>query len=216
MSKISNKGEVDYTKGKIYVIKNNQNTKLYVGSTTWEVAKRFNEHKRSASKDVSKNYKLYAAMTELGVDCFYWEEIESYPCENVSQLRAREGYWIREYKSWLDDYGYNKKMETRTRHEYYEDTKDHIKEKVKEYYINHKEERDQYKKMHYVENEEHFKQYKQEYYQKHKEARQAKSKELITCECGQIVCHGALAKHKLTQKHIKAVEPSETQSASSP
>ena len=35
-------------------------------------------------------------MHELAVENFYIELIENYPCNGVDELRAREGYYIRE------------------------------------------------------------------------------------------------------------------------
>ena len=40
-------------------------------------------------------YKLYKHMQELDVDNFYIELIENYPCNDVYESRAREGYHIR-------------------------------------------------------------------------------------------------------------------------
>ena len=51
-------------------------------------------------------------MNEIGIECFYQDVIEEYPCENKKKLREREGYWKRVYQS--NDNGYNKKIETRT------------------------------------------------------------------------------------------------------
>ena len=134
MSNISKKGEIDYSKGKIYIIRNNQNSKIYIGSTTWNISKMFNEHKRGMIKTRSKEVPLYKAMLELGTDCFYWEEVELYPCDNVSQLQAGEGYWIREYNAWDSEFGYNRRLEQRSRQEYYKDKKESILEKSKQYH----------------------------------------------------------------------------------
>ena len=110
--------------------------KVYIGSTCWDIAKRFKEHQRCVSKTREHSYRLYSDMRAIGVDLFFWEEIEPFPCENKSQLTAREGYWIRHYKSWEDEYGYNKKMEQRTKAEYYQDRKEEIKLKAKTYHMN--------------------------------------------------------------------------------
>jgi hypothetical protein len=141
MNKISKKGSVNYSEGKIYIIKNTENSKVYIGSTCWEIARRFNEHKRGMNKTNMQNYMLYTAMSTLGTDCFYWELIELFPCDNISQLRAREGHWIKHYDAHKKGNGYNKKVETRSRHEYYEDNKEYIALKSKEHHESHKEER---------------------------------------------------------------------------
>ena len=141
MSNISKKGTVDYDEAKIYIIRNTENEKVYIGSTCWEISKRFNEHKRCIHKTKIKSYKLYVAMSELGPECFYWELVEKYPCDNISQLTAREGYWIKHYNSWKVEHGYNKKLEQRSRAEYYEDNKEIIKQKAK---AHHEEARNEF------------------------------------------------------------------------
>ena len=125
------KGTVDYSKGKIYIIRNTENDRVYNGSTCWDLAHRFGEHKRCCSKTKSKGYRLYQEMNDIGIDCFCWDEVGQFPCDNVSQLRAREGYWIKHYKSWIPEYGYNKKMETRTKSEYYQDNRETTLKHVK-------------------------------------------------------------------------------------
>ena len=109
------KGTVDYAKAKIYIIRNNVNDKIYVGSTCWDLSHRFGEHKRCCTKTREKHFRLYKDMTDVGIDCFFWEEVEQFPCDNVSQLRSREGFWIRHFDSWKPENGYNKKVETRTK-----------------------------------------------------------------------------------------------------
>ena len=115
------------------------NNKVYVGSTCWDIQKRFNEHKKCIKKARESTYKLYIAMSDIGIDQFFWEEIEQFPCENKSQLTAREGYWIRHFRAWEDDHGYNKKIEQRTRSEYYQDKKDEIIHKSKTYYVENRD-----------------------------------------------------------------------------
>ena len=63
-------------------------------------------------------------MNELGVENFYIELIENYPCNDVYELRSREGYYIREIGT------LNKNVAGRTRKEYkkqhHETNKEHI------------------------------------------------------------------------------------------
>ena len=72
---------INYEEGKIYKIEpivDHEEDEIYIGSTTWDISKRFNEHKRGINKTRTRCFPLYEAMSELGVDCFYWEEIESF------------------------------------------------------------------------------------------------------------------------------------------
>ena len=67
---------------------------MYVGSTIKTLSQRMAKH-RSTMKTIPR-YKLYKHMHELDVDNFYIELIENYPCNDIYELRAREGYYIRE------------------------------------------------------------------------------------------------------------------------
>ena len=206
MSKMSKKGSVDYQNGVIYIIKNNANDKVYNGSTTGAISKRFNKHVSHIGKATDTTWRFYAAMAEIGPGNFMWEELEKYPCQNKSQLTSREGYWIKHYKSWKVEHGYNKKVEGRTKEEYYLDTIDTVKQNVKEYYTNHKVEVDQYKKQHYESNIEHFKQYKQDWYLNNKDTIKLRLQEKVTCTCGSIVSKGAMSTHVKSKKHCASLQ----------
>ena len=92
MGEVSKK---DFSKGKIYCIRNNINDQIYVGSTTQPLSKRIEKH-RSSAKDLKRGRcTLCQLMNELGVPNFYIKPIEEYPCENIEQLRLKEGEHIR-------------------------------------------------------------------------------------------------------------------------
>ena len=82
----------DFNNGKIYCIRNSIGNEIYVGSTCQPLSKRMAKHRSDTKRDVKNNLTLYQTMNELGVDKFYIELIEEYPCENNGQLRAREGH----------------------------------------------------------------------------------------------------------------------------
>ena len=103
---------MDYKNGKIYQILNIINDDVYVGSTTQPLCKRLFKHKSDTKVRDGNIHKL---IRELGEDKFYIELIESYPCNNREELRAREGYYIRERGS------LNKAIAGRTRQEWFED-----------------------------------------------------------------------------------------------
>jgi len=103
----------------VYVIKNNVNAKVYVGSTTNDVRRRWNEHKH-CSKDPKKNaIPIYNAMNELGIDKFTIEVVERFPCENSQQLKNREVEVTRQMDAFEN--GYNKRIENRTAKQYCRD-----------------------------------------------------------------------------------------------
>jgi hypothetical protein len=79
-----------YNNGKIYTLRcYDDQTLIYVGSTTQPLYKRFFEHKRDASK--FKERTLYTKMNELGSDKFYIELYELYSCNSKEELNKREG-----------------------------------------------------------------------------------------------------------------------------
>ena len=84
----------DYSKGKIHKILNAIDDEIHVGSTIKTLSQRIAKH-RSTMKTIP-HYKLYKHMHELDVDNFYIELIENYPCNDIYELRARNGYYIRE------------------------------------------------------------------------------------------------------------------------
>ena len=156
-------GKRDYKNGKIYCIRNSVDDDLYVGSSCQALSKRWQKHKDSLTT-YKKDRKLYSKMNELGVDNFYIELIEEYPCDNVEQLRRREGEIIREWKPIL-----NKQIAGRTINEWREDNKEHIQEDKKNYYIQNKEKLNEYYKEWYEENKEEQKQKRKEYKENNRE-----------------------------------------------
>lgn len=81
--------------GNIYIIRNSDNSKVYIGQTIHSVEYRFKEHVWMSAKDSSQN-KLYTAMKDIGVEKFYAEQIME--CED-SNLSYWESYYINEYDS---------------------------------------------------------------------------------------------------------------------
>ncbi len=65
--------------------------------------------------------KLYDAFEELGVDKFYIERLEEYPCNDVQALVARQGYYIRMYDSVNN--GLNGKLSGRSGPQYWRENK---------------------------------------------------------------------------------------------
>ena len=125
------RSQKDYSKGKIYLIRNTVNDLLYVGSTCQTVAQRMTEH-RSRAKNTVKNGPIYTAMRELGVDKFYIEWHSDYPCERGDQLTKREGEVMRELGTLKN--GYNDRQAGRSDAECYKDNAESVKERMAEYY----------------------------------------------------------------------------------
>ena len=108
---------MDYKNGKIYQILNNVNDDVYVGSTTQPLCERLYKHKADTKVRDCNVHKL---IREIGEDNIYIELIESCPCNSREELRAREGYYIRERGT------LNKKIEGRTNKEWRTENKEKI------------------------------------------------------------------------------------------
>ena len=137
----------EYSKGKIYAVRNYIDNDIYIGSTTQQLYKRFYDHKKN-SEEPNNNNLLYIKIREIGQDKFYIELIENYPCEAKQELKRREGELIRE-KATL-----NKIVAGRTRKEYMDE--------YKEYF-------DNYQRQYRQENAQHYKEYMHQYSKAYRE-----------------------------------------------
>ena len=77
----------DYKNGKIYQILSPNTDKVYIGSTTQPLHKRFYEHKSKVTKP--DHYRASCEVIKAGDAKI--ELIEEYPCENKMELERREG-----------------------------------------------------------------------------------------------------------------------------
>ena len=102
----------NYQEGKIYKIYNTINDEIYVGSTTQKLCERMREH-RNRHRNELPNTSVYKAFREHGVDNFFIELIEKCPCNDIEELRRKEGEYMKLLKPSL-----NKYLAGRTRQEY--------------------------------------------------------------------------------------------------
>jgi hypothetical protein len=171
------------------VHKNDQdNENIYIGSTTNFRGRKI-QHKGFCynEKNIKYNRYLYQFIRENGG----WDEwemvaVETYPCENKRELEIRERFHIETLKSKL-----NKFIPTRTKKEQYEDNKEMILNKIK-----------QYKK----DNCEKIKEQQKQYRQENRDKLLEQKKEKITCECGCILTKSHLNGHRKSDKHKKKME----------
>lgn len=87
--------------GKIYIIKNDINDKVYIGQTIQKLQKRFNGHCCYSKSDRSSNMYIKRAIHKYGKDKFHIYLIEEVPIE---QLNEKEKYWIAYYDSYNNGY----------------------------------------------------------------------------------------------------------------
>ncbi|KAF7777291.1 hypothetical protein PMAN_a2543 [Pseudoalteromonas marina] len=91
--------------GYIYLIKNNINSKYYVGQTMSPVTERWKSHVGLASKGKTKSkHSLSAAILRYGADAFDITIIDH--ADSINELNKLERYWIKKLKTKYPD-GYN-------------------------------------------------------------------------------------------------------------
>ena len=88
--------------GRIYIIKNKINNKVYVGQTKVSIKLRFQNHLSAAR--CGKDYIIGKAIRKYGEENFYIELLEE--CL-ASELNEREMYWIAFYNATDNKCGYN-------------------------------------------------------------------------------------------------------------
>ena len=125
-------------------------------------------------------YKIYKRMSTLDVNNFCIELIENYPCNDVYELRAREGYYIREIGT------LNTNVAGRTHREcvdiYYNENIEKCKEYRQQYWDTHKEKYNEEKRKYRLDDKDEVNEKRTSYYQEHKEISKAyynKNKECI-------------------------------------
>ena len=139
-------GSNKYQKSLIYTIRSYSNENLiYVGSTCNSLTRRLSQHKSNFKRYYNNGIGNYVTSFEIVKfpDC-YIELLENFPCNNKTELNAREGFHIRKMNC------VNKQVAGRSNKEYYENNKDKVLEKQKEYRENNKEVVSQQKKTKHI------------------------------------------------------------------
>lgn len=156
----------DYSKGKIYTIRNrNDINMVYVGSTIRPLCERLAKHKYASKSHGNYTY-LYIEVNN-DWDNWYIELYENYPCDSKEELCKREGEVIREIGT------LNNKIAGRDIKQYRIENADKIKEKNKLYRIENVDKMKQYRienadkikettKKYYIENAEKLKGYQKQ------------------------------------------------------
>ena len=119
--------KVDYSQAKIYKITNDFNNDIWIGTTCDTLIKKFSVHRAEAIRNVRKDCIIQNHIREHGLDRFRIQLIEDFPCEDVYQLRQRQGHYIREMKA-INKYADYK--------DYREKNRECIKERKNEYIQN--------------------------------------------------------------------------------
>jgi hypothetical protein len=148
------------------VCKDENITDCYVGHTI-DFRQRKRQHKESCNNEKSIHYnnKLYQTIrSNGGLDNWNMIEIEKFPCENIFQAKSQEAYWIETLGASL-----NSRIPNRTQKEWYQDNKDIVLEKCKDYRNEHKEHLAETTKLWVEENKEYVADYKHQWYEMNKD-----------------------------------------------
>lgn len=207
-----------YANGKIYAIRSHKTDQIYVGSTVTKLSDRLYKHRsRHKNKNTSDPNGLSSHEIFKYGDA-YIELLEACPCENVEELRKREGEWIRKSNC------VNRYIAGRTKKEADIDNQQDRKEKGKEYYKKNAEVIKARVKKWAKENPEKVKARTKAYNAAHKvekaikdkayreankERLQAKNRIKVKCPCGMTVVKCAIKRHERTERHqnfLKGIE----------
>ncbi len=198
---------VNYQKGKIYKVVSDQVEYCYVGSTCQTLSMRLAGHRAQYKRYLAGKIKYSISSFELlKYKDHHIVLIESYPCDNKDQLRAREEYYrvlidsCNKQKAWTG--AATKKEYSKM---YCEENKEKIAKAMKKYrkvyHEKNKEKIAETMKKYYEGNKEKISASGKAYYERNKE----RLSEKITCECGVVVIKRNLTRHKKTQKHQNVI-----------
>jgi hypothetical protein len=150
----------DYNNSCIYKLVHKEdfdNENIYIGSTTNFIKRKY-MHKNACNNESDKRYnlKLYQFIRDNGGwDNWVMVQIEPYSCNSKKELETKERYWIETLKSKLNCF-----IPTRTYAEYYNDNKEKILEKNKQYNIDNRDKLVEYQKEYRIYNKDKAKQYR--------------------------------------------------------
>ena len=131
----------DYNNGKIYKIEALGTDEIYVGSTCSPLSVRMATHRANYKKWKAGKHnkcKSYDLFEKYGLENCKIRLIELYPCTCKDELERREGECQKEL---LGKGLVNKNIAGRTKKEWYDDNKEHIKK----YYETNKEKINEYR-----------------------------------------------------------------------
>ena len=154
---------VNYQDGKTYKIFNTITDDIYIGSTTQKLCERMRQHRNVHKSKHHFNYPTYKAFRENGIENSFIELIGKCPCNGKDELRKTEGNYIRTLKPSL-----NIRIEGRLNKEYYQDKRNTIVQKIKEYTGNNREQVLDSKRNYYQRTKDTHLEYCKKYNEEHK------------------------------------------------
>ena len=85
-----------YEHTKIYMIKNDSDDLVYIGSTCSPLSHRLYRHCSDACNGL--NSRLYKHIRTIGQFEFNINSLEEYPCSTEFEMRCREQFWMDNHK----------------------------------------------------------------------------------------------------------------------
>ena len=167
-------------------------------------------------EDVDDDYIVYAKKTIIKMDKDEQKKKnEKYHTEHAEEIKENNKIFYEDNKEKLSEikkvyYEKNADKISEQNKKYYEENKDEVIKTNMEYYENNKEKILEDRKEHYKDNKEVIAEERKEYYKenyKTKIATQRQKKE--TCECGMIISHYCMKKHKSSARHKLLMEKTE-------
>jgi hypothetical protein len=156
----------------------------YVGHTTNFINRKY-KHKIDCNRLVNKLYQFICDRE------WTMTPIEEFPCENKTQARIREDYWIQELKPNLNSNRAFCSAEQKKEYDkQYKKTSKYL-EYDKQYREHNKKQLAEHAKKYRVDNKEKIKEYKNK---------------TIICECGAIINQSGKSRHKNTPKHKRLLK----------
>ena len=131
-----------YHNSKFYQITYIGYSKCYIVSTTEELSQRMARHRADYKRFLNGNklfVSSYDLFNEYGIENCKIELIQYFKCDSLQELRKKEGEYIKNIEC------VNKYIAGRTDIERYDDNKDKILEKKKEYREQHKDKMKEYR-----------------------------------------------------------------------
>ena len=117
----------NYQESKIYKIYNTISDDIYIGGTSQILCKRMRDHRKCINTLAKQHYPLYRAFKAYGVENFFIELIDKYPCNDKEELRKKEGDYIRELNPL-----FNKNIPGRKKKEYQAEYRENIKDYIRQ------------------------------------------------------------------------------------
>lgn len=193
---------MEYQDGKVYCITNCN--LYYVGSTIQKLTDRLRGHKGDYNKFCNKKMHYKSSYELIKTGKYEINLIEYFPCHSQAELVAREYEIIKEYKALYGDKcvnieGVNPKQ---TEDEYYKKARD----RSNAYYAENKAECKEKMRQSYVDNKEQRLAQVKAYREANHEKIMEKLLTQVECECGDKIAKCNLTRHKKSQRHLNNLQ----------